>query len=349
MQIGIVGLGRMGSGIARRLLRAGHEALVYDRDPGPGRTLEAEGARAAPSLKALVEGLTSRPRAVWCMLPAGAPTEETVSALADLLERGDVVIDGGNSFYKDDIRRAKSLSARGVDYVDCGTSGGVWGLERGFCMMIGGPKAAVDRLDPIFLALAPGESGIPRTNGRDGRDPRVELGYLHAGPAGAGHFVKMIHNGVEYGLMQAYAEGFDILKGKSSPLLASEERFDLDVADVAEVWRRGSVISSWLLDLSAIALAKDPSLSDFSGAVEDSGEGRWTLEAAIEEAVPADVLASALFTRFRSRQEHTFAERLLSAMRFGFGGHLESHGPHAARNPAPPETPPHAGSEPPKG
>jgi 6-phosphogluconate dehydrogenase len=257
------------------------------------------------------------------MLPEGAVTEAMVAELSDLLAEGDCLIDGGNTFYKDDIRRAKACAAKGIAYVDVGTSGGVWGLERGYCMMIGGPAAAVERLDPIFKALAPGPGAIAHTPGRDGRDPRVEQGYLHAGPAGAGHFVKMIHNGIEYGLMQAYAEGFDILRGKSGPALPEQERFALDLADIAEVWRRGSVISSWLLDLSAIALAEDPSLARFTGAVEDSGEGRWTIEAAIEQATPADVLATSLFARFRSRQEHTFGEKLLSAMRFAFGGHVE--------------------------
>jgi 6-phosphogluconate dehydrogenase len=239
------------------------------------------------------------------------------------LERDDIVIDGGNSYYKDDIRRARKLSEKRIHYVDCGTSGGVWGLERGYCMMIGGPKQAVDRLDPIFAALAPGLGNIPRTPGRERGDPRPERGYIHAGPSGAGHFVKMVHNGIEYGLMQAYAEGFDILRKKDSDDLPPDERFTLNIPDIAEVWRRGSVIASWLLDLASAALAKDGSLSEFSGYVQDSGEGRWTIEAAIEEAVPADVLSSALYARFRSRQEHTFGEKLLSAMRFGFGGHIE--------------------------
>ena len=234
-----------------------------------------------------------------------------------------MIIDGGNSFYKDDIRRAKQLAEKGIRYVDCGTSGGVWGIERGYCMMIGGPKEAVDRLDPIFSALAPGLGDIPRTPGREKGDPRAERGYIHAGPSGAGHFVKMVHNGIEYGLMQAYAEGFDILRNKDSKDLPEDERFTLNMPDIAEVWRRGSVISSWLLDLGAAALAKDPQLKDFSGFVQDSGEGRWTVEAAIEEAVPADVLSTALYARFRSREEHTFGEKMLSAMRFGFGGHIE--------------------------
>jgi 6-phosphogluconate dehydrogenase len=261
------------------------------------------------------------------MLPAGKITEETVERLASLLEPKDIIIDGGNSYYKDDIRRAKKLAEKGIHYVDCGTSGGVWGIERGYCMMIGGPKEAVDYLDPIFAALAPGLGNIPRTPGREKRDPRAERGYIHAGPCGAGHFVKMVHNGIEYGLMQAYAEGFDILRNKDSTDLAEDERFVLNMPDIAEVWRRGSVISSWLLDLGAAALAKDPQLNDFSGFVQDSGEGRWTVEAAIEEAVPANVLSTALYARFRSRRKHTFGEKILSAMRFGFGGHIEGNEP----------------------
>jgi 6-phosphogluconate dehydrogenase len=257
------------------------------------------------------------------MLPAGQITEETVERLGGLLEPDDIIIDGGNSFYKDDIRRAKLLADKRIRYVDCGTSGGVWGIDRGYCMMIGGPKQAVDWLDPIFAALAPGLGDIPRTLGRTKDDTRAERGYIHAGPSGAGHFVKMVHNGIEYGLMQAYAEGFDILRNKDSKDLPDDERFTLNLPDIAEVWRRGSVISSWLLDLGAAALAKDPQLQGFSGFVQDSGEGRWTVEAAIEEAVPADVLSSALYARFRSRQEHTFGEKMLSAMRFGFGGHVE--------------------------
>jgi 6-phosphogluconate dehydrogenase len=322
MQIGVIGLGKMGGNIVRRLMKAGHECVVYDNNPKAGEALAKDGAQAVGSLKEMVKTLKA-PRAVWSMLPAGKITEETVAALGDLLEADDIVIDGGNSFYKDDIRRAKTLAEKKIDYVDCGTSGGVWGIDRGFCMMIGGPKDAVKHLDPIFKALAPGLGDIPRTEGRKGLDGRAEDGYIHAGPSGAGHFVKMVHNGIEYGLMQAYAEGFDILRNKNSEDLPEDQRFELNIPDIAEVWRRGSVISSWLLDLSAMALAKDRDLSGFSGYVQDSGEGRWTVEAAIEEAVPADVLTSALYTRFRSRQEHTFAERVLSAMRFGFGGHVE--------------------------
>jgi 6-phosphogluconate dehydrogenase len=261
------------------------------------------------------------------MLPSGDITDGTISELSLLLEAGDAVIDGGNTFWKDDIRRAAALGKRGVNYVDVGTSGGVWGLERGYCMMIGGKKEAVDRLDPILAALAPGTGDVAPSPGREGRDPRAERGYIHAGPSGAGHFVKMVHNGIEYGLMQAYAEGFDILRSAGAKSLPESERFDLDIADIAEVWRRGSVITSWLLDLTAAALAKDKALDAYSGFVEDSGEGRWTIEAAINEAVPAEVLAAALFARFRSRQDHTFAEKVLSAMRKGFGGHVEPKAP----------------------
>jgi len=322
MQIGIVGLGRMGANIARRLMRSGHACVVLDRDPGPGRALAAEGAAAAGDLPGLVAALAP-PRVVWLMLPAGAATEAAVGELAALLAPGDVLIDGGNSFWKDDIRRARELAAKGIHYLDVGTSGGVWGLERGYCLMIGGAAEAVERLDPVFAALAPGKGAIPATPGRQGRDPRPERGYIHAGGSGAGHFVKMIHNGIEYGMMQAIAEGLDILKNAASPRLPEELRLAIDVADVAEAWRRGSVITSWLLDLTAAALAEDAALSAYSGHVEDSGEGRWTVAAAVEEAVPAEVLTSALYARFRSRQDHTFAEKVLSAMRKGFGGHVE--------------------------
>jgi 6-phosphogluconate dehydrogenase len=322
MQLGIVGLGRMGANIARRLMRAGHTCVVYDKDPTPELTLAVEGATAAATLAELTRKLAA-PRAIWVMLPAGEATETAITSLAALLSPGDVLIDGGNTFWKDDVRRARELKAKELHYLDVGTSGGVWGLERGYCLMIGGDKAAVDRLDPIFSALAPGKGDIPLTGGRTGRDTRVEQGYLHAGPSGAGHFVKMIHNGIEYGMMQAIAEGFDILKHANSPRLPEDLRLSLDVADVAEVWRRGSVVTSWLLDLTAAALADDAELSAFSGHVDDSGEGRWTVQAAIEEAVPAEVLTSALYTRFRSRQDHTFAEKVLSAMRKGFGGHVE--------------------------
>jgi 6-phosphogluconate dehydrogenase len=327
MQIGMVGLGKMGGNMSRRLMKAGHHCVVFSAHPKSRNELAKEGATAAGSLAEVVKALAEKPRAVWLMLPAGKVTEETVASLANLLEPDDIIIDGGNSFYKDDIRRAKMLTAKRIRYVDCGTSGGVWGIERGYCMMIGGPKEAVTHLDPIFAALAPGMGTIARTPGRAKADPRAEHGYIHAGPSGAGHFVKMVHNGIEYGMMQAYAEGFDILRNKDSKDLPEGERFTLNLTDIAEVWRRGSVISSWLLDLGAAALAKDPQLQDFSGFVQDSGEGRWTVEAAVEEAVPADVLTSALYARFRSRQEHTFGEKILSAMRFGFGGHVEGQEP----------------------
>ena len=323
MQIGLIGLGKMGGNMSRRLMKAGHACVVFDANAKPREALAKDGATAVASLEDMVKALKEKPRAIWLMLPAGKVTEQTVEQLGGLLDRDDIIIDGGNSFYKDDIRNAKKLAVKGIRYVDCGTSGGVWGIDRGYCMMIGGPKQAVDHLDPIFSALAPGLGNIPRTPDRAKGDPRAEHGYIHAGPSGAGHFVKMVHNGIEYGLMQAYAEGFDILRNKDSKDLAEDERFTLNLPDIAEVWRRGSVISSWLLDLSASALAKDPQLKEFSGFVQDSGEGRWTVEAAIEEAVPADVLSSALYARFRSRQEHTFGEKMLSAMRFGFGGHIE--------------------------
>jgi 6-phosphogluconate dehydrogenase len=327
MQIGVIGLGRMGGNISRRLIQNGHEVIVYDHDPNAVTAVSRDGAKGAAGLDKLVAQLIP-PRPVWVMLPAGKITEETIGELGRLLDAGDIVLDGGNTFWKDDIRRAKMLKQRNIHHVDVGTSGGVWGLERGYCMMIGGDKAVIDRLDPIFKALAPGLGNAPRTPGRNGRDPRAEQGYIHAGPNGAGHFVKMIHNGIEYGLMQAFAEGFDILKNASSDALPEDHRFDLDLTDIAEVWRRGSVISSWLLDLTASALTKDPRLDAFEGVVEDSGEGRWTVMAAIEEAVPADVLSAALYTRFRSRRDHTFAEKILSAMRSGFGAHVEPK--HAA-------------------
>jgi 6-phosphogluconate dehydrogenase len=320
MQLGMVGLGRMGANLVRRLMRNGHRCVVFNRTRGPVDALVREGAVGSSSLEDLAAKL-DKPRAVWVMLPAGQPTENTVSELGRLLDQGDIAIDGGNSFYKDDIRRAQALQTRGIHYVDVGTSGGVWGLERGYCMMIGGDTEAVMRLDPIFAALAPGPGNIPRTPSRDGHDPRAESGYIHCGPSGSGHFVKMVHNGIEYGLMQAYAEGFSILRAAAER--PGVERYELELADVAEVWRRGSVISSWLLDLTAIALAADPKLEGFEGYVEDSGEGRWTLMTAIESAVPANVLSAALYARFRSREERSFADRMLSAMRKGFGGHVE--------------------------
>ena len=322
MQLGIVGLGRMGGNIARRLMHSGHTTVVYDRDEASRTTLATEGATAVADLAGLVAAMQA-PRAVWVMLPAGEPTEQTIEALSQLLEPDDVVIDGGNTFYKDDIRRAQALALKDLHYVDVGTSGGVWGLERGYCMMIGGEQAIVERLDPLFATLAPGIGDIERTRDRAASaDPRAEQGYIHAGPAGSGHFVKMIHNGIEYGMMQAFAEGFDILKTKNSENLPEDQRFDLNVADIAEVWRRGSVVSSWLLDLTADALATDPKLDGYSGSVADSGEGRWTIEAAMEQAVPVPVLSTSLFARFRSRQQSTYGDKMLSAMRFGFGGHV---------------------------
>jgi 6-phosphogluconate dehydrogenase len=320
MQIGMIGLGRMGANLARRLMRNGHRCVVYNRPRDPIDALAREGATPSDSLTDLVAKL-DKPRAAWVMLPAGQPTEDTVTELCRLMDHGDIVIDGGNSFYRDDIRRSQALQTRGIHYVDVGTSGGVWGLERGYCMMIGGDTEAVLRLDPIFSALAPGIGNVPRTPGRDGRDKRAEAGYIHCGPSGSGHFVKMIHNGIEYGLMQAYAEGFSVLRAAAER--SGVERYELDLADVAEVWRRGSVISSWLLDLTANALASDPKLEGFEGYVQDSGEGRWTVQAAVESAVPANVLSAALYARFRSREERSFADRMLSAMRKGFGGHVE--------------------------
>jgi 6-phosphogluconate dehydrogenase len=323
MQLGMVGLGRMGANIVRRLMKTGSfSAVVYDKSTEAVSALAAEGAAGTATLADLVAKL-DKPRTVWVMLPSGQVTEAAIDELATLLGAGDVIIDGGNTFWQDDIRRAKALRAKGIHYLDVGTSGGVWGLQRGYCMMIGGEKQVVDRLDPLFAALAPGRGDIPRTQDRESRDPRVEQGYIHAGPNGAGHFVKMIHNGIEYGLMQAYAEGFDILKNAGGAALPEAHRFDFDLADIAEVWRRGSVIPSWLLDLTAQALARNGTLDGYSGHVEDSGEGRWTVNAAVDEAVPAEVLTAALFARFRSRQQHTFAEKILSAMREGFGGHKE--------------------------
>ncbi len=328
MQIGVIGLGRMGGNIVRRLMRAGHGCVVYDANPDPGAALAKDGATAVTSVpdmvKALGAGQDGAPRTVWVMLPSGKVTEDMVNQLAGLMRAGDVIIDGGNSNFKDDVRRARELAPKGINYLDIGTSGGVWGLARGYCLMIGGDTETVTRLDPIFAALAPGLGDIERTAGREHLDARAERGYIHAGPVGAGHFVKMIHNGIEYGMMQAFAEGFDIMRHRGDAKLPADERYDLDLGDIAEVWRRGSVVTSWLLDLTASALAKDAHLESFSGHVEDSGEGRWTIEAAIEESVPADVLAASLFVRFRSRQQHTFAEKVLSAMRLGFGGHVEA-------------------------
>ena len=322
MQLGMIGLGRMGANMVRRLMRDSHDCVVFDLSADHVKELVNEGATGSDSLEDFISKL-NKPRAVWMMVPAGEATESTVNELAKLLESGDCLIDGGNSNYKDDARRARLLKDKGIKYLDVGTSGGVWGLDRGYCMMIGGPKETVERLDPIFKTLAPGRGNIPRTPGRENIPGTVENGYLYCGPSGAGHFVKMVHNGIEYGLMQAYAEGFDIFHNANSEKLPEEIRYDLNVSDIAELWRRGSVISSWLLDLTAMALIEDPSLENYTGFVQDSGEGRWTIQAAIEEAVPAEVLSAALYTRFRSRQEHTFAEKILSAMRKKFGGHLE--------------------------
>jgi 6-phosphogluconate dehydrogenase len=322
MQLGMVGLGRMGGNMTLRCLANEHHMVVYDQHPQTVEAYVARGATGATSIADLIRQLAP-PRAVWIMLPAGDVTETAVREISQHLQAGDILIDGGNSMFKDDVRRANTLHQAGIHYVDVGTSGGVWGVERGYCLMIGGSVEAVTHLDPIFKALAPGQGDIPPTPGREAMAGTAEAGYLHCGPAGAGHFVKMIHNGIEYGLMQAYAEGFDILRQANSKALPEAQRFDLNLADIAEVWRRGSVVGSWLLDLTAIALAADPDLTAYTGWVGDSGEGRWTVQTAVEEGVPADVLSASLYARFRSRQEHTYAEKLLSAMRYQFGGHVE--------------------------
>jgi len=334
MQLGMIGLGRMGANMVRRLLKAGHQCVVFDRSPKSVKDLVQEHAVGASSLADLVKNL-DKPRAVWLMVPA-AVVDQSIADLSHFLEPGDVLIDGGNSYYVDDIRRAKELAVKEIDYVDVGTSGGVWGLERGYCMMIGGPDKAVRRLDPIFKTLAPGIGDVPRTPGREKIGGSAEQGYLHCGPNGAGHFVKMVHNGIEYGIMGAYAEGLGILRAanigkqahaidaETTPLRDPEHyQYDLNLRDITEVWRRGSVIASWLLDLTAGALVKDPTLSEFAGKVSDSGEGRWTIKAAIDEAVPVPVLSTALYQRFNSRGEADFQNKLLSAMRYEFGGHLE--------------------------
>jgi len=334
MQVGMVGLGRMGTNLVRRLMRDGHACVVYDVDPGAVGRLEGEGADGAASLDEFVSKL-AKPRAAWLMLPA-AVTGDMVDELSSRLDAGDIIIDGGNTYYRDDIHRGAALAERGIHYVDCGTSGGIWGLDRGFCLMIGGDEGVVFHLDPIFRSLAPGADAAPRTPGRTGKPSTAEQGYLHCGPTGAGHFVKMVHNGIEYGLMAAYAEGLNILKNagagrkereadaETTPLRDPEYyRYDIDVAEVAEVWRRGSVVASWLLDLTAAAFASDPELSGFAGRVADSGEGRWTVQAAVDEGVPAHVISAALYERFGSRGNADFAARVLSAMRKEFGGHPE--------------------------
>ncbi len=337
-QLGMVGLGRMGANLVRRLMRDGHDCVVYDVNPDPIKQLEGEGAAGASSLQELAEKLDA-PRAVWVMVPAGEITESTVKQVAEVLDQGDAIIDGGNSYYRDDIRRAQEVGEAGIDYIDCGTSGGVFGLDRGFCLMIGGPDEAVERLDPIFKTIAPGVESAERTPGRSGDPGTAENGYLHCGPTGAGHFVKMVHNGIEYGIMAAYAEGLNILKNanagkvereadaETAPLEHPEYyQYDLDIPEIAEVWRRGSVVGSWLLDLTAASLQESGDLSDFAGRVSDSGEGRWTSIAAIEEGVPAGVLTTALYERFSSRDLDDFANRVLSAMRYQFGGHKEKPG-----------------------
>ena len=322
MQLGMIGLGRMGANMVRRLMRDGHECVVFDVDPVAVESLAGEGATAADSVEDLVGSLEA-PRTVWVMVPAGEVTEQTIEAVASQMEPGDAVVDGGNSYFKDDIRRSGELAERGILYLDAGTSGGVWGLERGYCLMVGGPAEGFHRLEPALQTLAPGPGDIDRTPGREGEPAMAEKGYLHCGPAGAGHYVKMVHNGIEYGLMQAYAEGFDLLRSASKEHVPEAQRYEFDVEAIAELWRRGSVVGSWLLDLTAAALRQDPDLERFSGFVQDSGEGRWTVHTAVEQAVPADVLSAALYARFRSRQDHTFAEKILSAMREQFGGHAE--------------------------
>ena len=322
MQIGMVGLGRMGGNMARRLMKGGHEIVGYAADPAGVKTVASEGGIGTTTLDDFIHALRP-PRVAWVMVPAGAATEQVVTDLAKRMSPGDTIVDGGNSFYKDDVRRMKMLRPQQIHYVDVGTSGGVWGLERGYCLMIGGERAVVERLDPVFRTLAPGLGTVPRTPGREKAGGTAEHGYLYCGPSGAGHFVKMVHNGIEYGLMQAYAEGLDIFRNAGSKDLDPDLRYDLDIADIAEVWRRGSVVASWLLDLTAQALVENPTLSNYTGVVADSGEGRWTIMAAIEEGVPVDVLSASLYVRFRSRQDHTFAEKVLSAMRQKFGGHVE--------------------------
>lgn len=338
MQLGMIGLGRMGANLVRRLMNDGHTCVVFDPDADAVATLVQEGATGANSLEEFC-GALETPRAAWVMVPAGV-TGSVVDEVSEFMEAGDILVDGGNSYFRDDRARAAALAPKGIRYLDCGTSGGVWGLERGYCLMIGGDKEAVQHLDPIFRTIAPGRGDLPRTAGREALGGTAEDGYLHCGPPGAGHFVKMVHNGIEYGIMASFAEGFDILENgdadtrakahdaETAPSMHGDLDYDINVADVAEVWRRGSVVGSWLLDLAAIALAEDPKLEKFSGRVSDSGEGRWTIQTAVEAAVPVDVLSAALFARFRSRQDHTFAEKVCSAMRFQFGGHLEKTADH---------------------
>ncbi len=322
MKLAMIGLGRMGANMARRLMKEGHQVAAFDLNPENVAALAKEGAEGASSLADLAARLP-RPRVAWVMVPAGEPTEKTVMDLAAHFEKGDILIDGGNSHYKDDARRSRALAEKGVLYLDAGTSGGVWGMERGYCLMVGGDEGAFRHCESVFKTLAPGMGDIPRTPGLKNPAGSAERGYLYCGPSGAGHFVKMVHNGIEYGIMQSFAEGFDILRHASSPDLAPELRYGLKLEEIAELWRRGSVIGSWLLDLTSIALNKDPELSSFAGRVQDSGEGRWTVQAALEEAVPAEVLTASLYARFRSRQQNTFGEKLLSAMRNEFGGHVE--------------------------
>ena len=323
MQLGMIGLGKMGANMVKRLMSGGHQCVGFDVNSDSVENLIKEGAQGASTLEEFV-AMLHVPRIVWCMVPAGDLTEKTVMGLKDLLDPGDIIIDGGNSFYKDAVRRAKHLEEKGIQYVDVGTSGGVWGVSRGYCLMVGGTKQTVQWLDPIFKTLAPGKGDIAETPGRGSRIGTADQGYLHCGPVGSGHFVKMIHNGIEYGMMKAFAEGFDIMRNADSTNLPEEHRFTLDLTEIAEVWRRGSVIESWLLDLTAISLVEDPDLSSYSGYVEDSGEGRWTVMAAIEEAVPAHVLTAALYSRFRSRKQNTFSDKIISAMRKQFGGHVEN-------------------------
>lgn len=323
MQLGMIGLGRMGGNMVLRLMKGGHECVVFDRNPDAVKLYREKGAGGAESMADLVKQLAA-PRILWLMVPSGKPTEDTIDALSELVGPGDILIDGGNSFFKDGIRRGQALAKKKIHFVDVGTSGGVWGLERGYCLMIGGDPAVVQHLEPIFKTLAPGKGDIPTTHGREKvTDSTAEEGYLHCGPIGSGHFVKMVHNGIEYGIMQAYAEGFDMFRSLSKDEVPEEFRYNLNLGDIAEVWRRGSVVTSWLLDLTAEALLEEPNLDSYSGFVQDSGEGRWTVQTAVETAVPADVLTAALYRRFRSRQETTFADKILSAMRKKFGGHQE--------------------------